>query len=299
MKRLFFAIVVLIVFSPLALRGQQVSRFPYVAVPMYIGSDSEAAEWSALHFWDSYDFARAESGYAEEVNRQGFMSFVRVLYEVPVAMWAKAVDAMMSGAAVNEEGYWLFLEVAETVLYDPSSPWRNDLLWERFLRHAVGSRSPLDAPSRERYISMLKLVERNQRGSVAADFAYTLADGRTGRLHKINAPFTLLFFYNPGCSECVHTKEVLHSTGLLDGLRSRGVLKVLALYPDGEVDEWRKSVGENPEWWITAHDKGMVINTQELYDLKAIPTLYLLDSQKRVVLKDPTLEELIGLLERL
>lgn len=299
MKRLFFAIVVLIVFSPLALRGQQVSRFPYVAVPMYIGSDSEAAEWSALHFWDSYDFARAESGYTEEVNRQGFMSFVRVLYEVPVAMWAEAVDAMMSGAAVNEEGYWLFLEVAETVLYDPSSPWRNDLLWERFLRHAVGSRSPLDAPSRERYISMLKLVERNQRGSVAADFAYTLADGRTGRLHKINAPFTLLFFYNPGCSECAHTKEILHSTGLLDGLRSRGVLKVLALYPDGEVDEWRKSVGENPEWWITAHDKGMVINTQELYDLKAIPTLYLLDSQKRVVLKDPTLEELIGLLERL
>lgn len=299
MKRLFFAIVVLIVFSPLALRGQQVSRFPYVAVPMYIGSDSEAAEWSALHFWDSYDFARAESGYTEEVNRQGFMSFVRVLYEVPVAMWAEAVDAMMSGAAVNEEGYWLFLEVAETVLYDPSSPWRNDLLWERFLRHAVGGRSPLDAPSRERYISMLKLVERNQRGSVAADFVYTLADGRTGRLHKINAPFTLLFFYNPGCSECAHTKEVLHSTGLLDGLRSRGVLKVLALYPDGEVDEWRKSVGENPEWWITAHDKGMVINTQELYDLKAIPTLYLLDSQKRVVLKDPTLEELIGLLERL
>ena len=39
--------------------------------------------------------------------------------------------------------------------------------------------------------------------------------------------------------------------------------------------------------------------SRNLYDLKAIPTLYLLDGDKRVVLKDPTPENLIGLLEML
>lgn len=299
MRRLFSALVALLVLAPSTLRGEQQGRFPYVAVPMYIGSEEEAAEWSALHFWDSYDFALAESGYSKEANQQGFFTFVRVLYDVPIALWGEAVESMMNRAAASLDGYWYFLEFAELVLYDPSSPWRNDLLWEPFLRHAVGARSPLDAASRERYVSLLKLVARNQRGTVATDFTYTLPDGRTGRIHNIKSPFTLLFFYNPGCSECAHTKEVFRQTGILDELHRRGMLKVLALYPDGEVGEWRKSVGENPEWWITAYDRGMVINTKELYDLKAIPTLYLLDDQKRVMLKDPTIEELLALLERL
>ena len=173
---------------------------------------------------------------------------------------------------------------------------RNDLLWEPVVRHAIGSSSPLDEPSKERYRSMLKLVSRNQEGTAATDFTYTLADGSQGRLYDISAPYTIIFFYNPDCGECARTKAQMEASGYLDMLHNVGLVKVLALYPDGDVSAWRKALPQNPERWISAYDKEQKINREGLYDLKAIPTLYLLDAQKRVIMKDPLVEVLISFL---
>ena len=39
------------------------------------------------------------------------------------------------------------------------------------------------------------------------------------------------------------------------------------------------------------YDKELVIKNKNLYDLRAIPTLYLLDKNKTVLLKDATLQK--------
>lgn len=52
-----------------------------------------------------------------------------------------------------------------------------------------------------------------------------------------------------------------------------------------------------PEGWMVATDREAV-KMGALYDLKAMPSLYLLDGQKRVVLKDALLgqiREILGL----
>lgn len=41
---------------------------------------------------------------------------------------------------------------------------------------------------------------------------------------------------------------------------------------------------------LNARDASQVINRHRLYDLKAVPCLYLLDADKRVLLKDVTVE---------
>lgn len=43
-----------------------------------------------------------------------------------------------------------------------------------------------------------------------------------------------------------------------------------------------------PASWINAYDDGCVLREKGLYDLSAIPSLYLLDAQKRVLVKDAT-----------
>ena len=53
---------------------------------------------------------------------------------------------------------------------------------------------------------------------------------------------------------------------------------------------------ENPSWWISAYDKGPKILNGDIYDLKAIPTLYLLDGAKTVMLKDAPVEEVVSAL---
>lgn len=297
MKRSILLLIFLFVLSSVGAKGQSREDFPYVATPYYINDDRAAAEWMALHFWDNYDFAACESRYEPAANKRAMMTFIRTLYATSAPNASKAVAQMMGRAAVSEDSYWYFLEIAEIMLYDPDSPMRDDVLWEHFVRHAVGDGSPLDDASKSRFRTLLAIVSRNQPGTVATDFTYTLADGSQGRLHKIDAPFTLLWFYNPGCSECARTKSDVVATGYLEKLHSVGAVEVLAVYPDGDVAAWRKAQPEKPDWWIWAYDKGGVIQAKNLYDLKAIPTLYLLDEQKRVILKDPDVEELLEVLE--
>ena len=73
---------------------------------------------------------------------------------------------------------------------------------------------------------------------------------------------------------------------MLGDLIEQGRLKILVLYPDEDLVAWRQHLGDYPSQWINAYDKGMKITSQRLYDLKAIPSLYLLDENKRVLAKD-------------
>ena len=41
-----------------------------------------------------------------------------------------------------------------------------------------------------------------------------------------------------------------------------------------------------PEEWYNGFDPDLVIRTDHLYNVRAIPSLYLLDAEKRVILKD-------------
>ena len=71
-------------------------------------------------------------------------------------------------------------------------------------------------------------------------------------------------------------------------------ITVLSIYPDEELDEWRKHLNEFPKEWVNGYDKTFAIKEQQLYDLKAILTLYLLNKDKTVLLKDApaqTIEE--------
>ena len=43
---------------------------------------------------------------------------------------------------------------------------------------------------------------------------------------------------------------------------------------------------EQPKEWMCTYDDGQVITKERLYDLRAIPTFYLLDENKKILLKD-------------
>ncbi|MBR5443690.1 MAG: hypothetical protein IKV22_04820 [Paludibacteraceae bacterium] len=63
---------------------------------------------------------------------------------------------------------------------------------------------------------------------------------------------------------------------------------VVAVYIDNEVEVWKKA--QYPSTWLSVY--APEIDKQDLYDIKALPTLYLLDAQKRVVVKDGMVEQI-------
>ena len=96
---------------------------------------------------------------------------------------------------------------------------------------------------------------------------------------------------------CRDVKEAILASQLLSDMVEDESLKIVVLYPDADLDAWHAAKGDYPEEWINGYDAEQTIEANDLYDLKAIPSLYLLDADKRVLVKDsvsvPYIEESI------
>ncbi len=268
------------------------------AIPAMMSDPEAQAQWAAEHWWDKFDFGDTLSvdrwsDYAE----QAFVDFdYGLLMHVPREMADKALAVLFGRAAANGDVFWKFSEIAEKYLFDGNSPARNEDLYISTL-NAILANPALDEWERIRPQEQLRLALKNRVGDRAADFRYTLESGATGTLHGLRAPYTLLFFNNPGCSTCREMMDAISATPFLQNLIEEGTLTVLAVYSDEDLAAWREYLPQMPQGWIASYDASQTINNEELYDLKAIPTLYLLDADKRVLLKDemsiPRIEQTI------
>ena len=71
-----------------------------------------------------------------------------------------------------------------------------------------------------------------------------------------------------------------------------GSLAVLNIYIDSDLEEWRKYMPVYPDNWYNGYDPDFVIRTEIRYNVRAIPSLYLLDRDKTVIMKDVPQEKL-------
>lgn len=261
----------------------------------------EDYEAMIAHFWDDFDF---EVG--ERIIEYDTIDILNAMGEYVSYIPPRDADSLMRSlihrASQSKPVLEFFTMIAEVVLHDPNSPLRNDEYYIPVLESMLES-SLLDEYERIAPEYDLDLARKNRIGTPANDFVYTLADGSQHRMHDIEANYTILMFSNPGCPMCREIMEEITSSPLLNLLTEHGDLRTLSLYPDEDLEAWREHFKDMPTSWIRAYDKGMKITVERLYNLSAIPSLYLLDNQKRVIIKDGTsvaqIENTIAYLESL
>lgn len=187
---------------------------------------------------------------------------------------------------------WTADSIAYLYLGSPASPYRDESLYIVFLDSLLASDS-LPEGFRERAEYRRQVAMLNRPGTIASDFRYLERHGRESRLHDLKTPFTILVFYDP---ECPHCNDILRSLAFSKTINisiAEKELTVIAIYAEGNRDVWDKTRNDLPENWLVGYDLTGVLD-EELYNLPAMPTLYLLDSGKRVILKDPDLKRLIA-----
>lgn len=187
---------------------------------------------------------------------------------------------------------WTADSIAYLYLGSPASPYRDESRYIVFLDSLLVSDSLPDG-LRERAEYRRQVAMLNRPGTIASDFRYLERHGRESRLHDLKTPFTILVFYDP---ECPHCNDILRSLAFSKTINisiAEKELTVIAIYAEGNRDVWDKTRNDLPENWLVGYDLTGVLD-EELYNLPAMPTLYLLDSGKRVILKDPDLKRLIA-----
>lgn len=264
--------------------------FQRATVPAMITDPREQAEYMVAHWWDHFDFADTLFLTQSDAIEQAFVDYIAVLPHLDPAQAKAAIQGMMQRAEADSAVYGWFREKTEHYLWDPNSPMRNEDLYIYVLESVQAS--VRDSLIRERAAWQLIQAQKNRPGTVAADFGYTLASGRTGRLSALKSKYTLLFFNNPGCSTCAQIMGQIGASPVFNALLGTrpARLTVLAVYTDEDLAAWREYLPAMPAGWIVSHSRETEEN--DLYDLRAIPTMYLLGADKKVLLKDPTFEQL-------
>lgn len=263
-------------------------------VPETITNPEERAKFVVLHYWDRFDFTNRNLIERPEITEQAFVDFINILSYVPQETMEESLKKTLEYAEKDSVMYVHFATLFEKYLYDPNSPFRNEEYYIPVLQSLVKS-SVLKPEEKSKFDFQYELVMKNRVGDVAKDFTYTLTTGAAATLHSLKSEFVLLMFSNPGCPTCTAVTERLTQSAELNNALSRNtparsMLTILTVYPDDDLNEWRAHLSEMPANWTHSYDKGMLITQKKLYDIKAIPTLYLLDKDKKVILKDTSIE---------
>ena len=265
--------------------------FPRVEAPVMIGDDMERLEYIVLHFWDGFakgDYP-TDSLIIKGVKKADVESqmgvFATLLREVPLPVGQKAMDALFGSAASSPEDLEAMAGITAYYFYDPNSPVRNEALYLPFVRRLAAS--PLTKPEmRGAYEWDARMCALNLPGTVAADFRFIDTAGRTRNLHGIKSEYILLVFGNPDCTACRELVANMSASPEISALEASGRLKVVDIYIDREIDAWKEKAATYPKQWINGYDPTFTIRENLIYNIRAIPSLYLLDAEKRVILKD-------------
>lgn len=302
MKRLIFTlgIISLMIFSGCGNREarKEPRPFPYPEVPAMMAPGAESAKYINSHFWNRFlDTAtyRGKSdtamvaGVTMDEFRNAFMKFIYGIASSEPENMDRHIGKMLDKAfayvrATADTSLLAAYQIAlEAVFYNPNSPLRNDetIVSAYGKMEESGLMDEMTA-SKCRYI--LGRASLNRPGNKACDFMYTTLDGEENNLHSTQADWLILFFNNPDCPACASIIDYAMNSDIISEKTGKGQVKILTVYIDHDIESWASYSLKLPDNWIKSYSSGL--GDAGLYDLKAIPTLYLLDRDKNVILKD-------------
>lgn len=283
-------------------------RFKAPEVPSVFTDPAERAKFLAKNYWNDFfsGTGPTDTGFVLGVRKDeiesAFSDYLSLLGMLDRKEAGEALDHMFTlveNKQAEDTSNHVFPVITGFMckyLYDPNSPFRDEDLYLPVAGRMA--RSPYTVEdARPGYAFEERMCMLNRYGEKVPDFMITLASGRKMSLYDIKADMTLVFFSNPGCPACGEIMDDLVSKPYLDDFIREGRLAVVSMYIDEEIDKWREYEPEYPRNWISGYDSSHSIRTDTQYYIRAIPSLYLLDGQKRIVLKDAPVERVTAFLE--
>ena len=264
------------------------NEFPYPEIPEMLVQPEQRKDFLLAHYWEHYPFADTLVLVNRAITEQGYVNFIDLLAdkETTEQQRTDALDALCAKLAENEKACSAFSNLMRDYLFDSNSPQYNEPLYAEFLQSMLRHAAPDDA-RRSMYQFRLKLIGKNNPGHPATNFDYYQKNGKRTSLMQtpVKGNKLLLLFYDPECGHCNEVTESMKADARLKRAIRAGQLTVLAVYTEGDEEVWKKSQTGMPSGWIVGNDRQQVKDSL-LFDIKAMPTLYLLDGKKNVLLKD-------------
>ena len=259
--------------NPGAPQSVAAPSFPMIQIPGVVPDPSERASYLAEHFWDG---VKTVSDLDSTSFEQAVGTWTSLLGTLPEEADHKAVKGLLAKVeTLPQEESAPLLDKVEKYLYDPNSPLRDEDLYGQLAKGLAASQATPDS-LRTHYAYLAEKCALNAVGTKAADFLFT-QNGRVRSLYSVEGDKILLIFGNPECTACRELHAALSEMEGIPGRIASGKLVLVEVNPD--------------------EDAIAKAETDKSYHIRAIPSMYLLDADKTVLLKDAPVERILRALE--
>jgi peroxiredoxin len=251
------------------------------------------------HFWDNFNFAQPGLIRTPLVQNRLDTYFDKVLIQNPDSIIGPA-KKLIEKSKANDN---MFRFMADFVLTHSanSQVMGMDKVFVQiadayFLN---GKASWADSTMLSKIRKKVYVTRPNLLGKIAPELKLQNADGQYFSLHQVDAKYTILYFWEPGCNHCKEQTPVLYDK-IYKKLHSKGVEVYAVLTQPDEKTDWQKFIDDHGLYdWINVWDPDMISNFHTLYDVHSTPTLYILDKNKKIIAKRLDVTTASDLLEKL
>ena len=220
--------------------GTFAQELPLPTVPDTLRRPQERAAYVMHHFWDALDFSDTLRSCSRPFMEQQVVNFLSLLPHAAPDAAACAFDSLYARASAAPCALTLTDDLLRIYLDGEGSPVRSEagyaMALRAHLRYLCAQGFDTTTVS-----SRLREVTGNAVGTQAPDFAFRTADGALQRLHGLQAPRLLLFFFSADCDHCRQQLEALRASEPLGRAVSEGALQVLAVCLNDEAELQREA----------------------------------------------------------
>ena len=258
------------------------------------------------HFWDGITFND------ERLVRTPFFEpklekYYRELVPPHADSIKKEVDAMLLEARTSKEMFKYLLVHFVQKYINPEYMGQDAVfvhLFEKYIN--TGQADFFTTQYKEFATKRAYSLMANLIGKPAANLEMTDTSGKAVSLYSIQAPYTVVCFWDPACSHC---KEVVPKVDSFYKAKWKKMgVKIFAVKVDGTREDWLKFIHTHDlrDWVhvfqpVADQEKEVAAGKpgfRQLYDVYQTPMLYLLDKEKRIIAKKLTynqIDEVIAL----
>ncbi len=155
-----------------------------------------------------------------------------------------------------------------------------------------------DPVTRDRATYLLGEALKNAPGTEVPDLTVMLKSGDRSSLRDMIDRRTLLIFYDPYCHECHELITGLSSDETFNNAIASQHLKVIAIYPEWDMESWEEPAEQLPAQWIDSiitQDESDLVYDQ--FSIPETPSTFLVGCDRSIVLKHPDSKQIIQALK--
>ncbi len=253
--------------------------------------------WDGLNFWDDRITRTPASLFDERLDKY----YNNLVFQHPDSV-NKEIDWMLGYASASPEMTRYLLVKFVNRYLNMKYMWEDAVFVHLFQKYFSAKEYDWLTPQGKKIITERAYnLMANIMGSAAENISLPDTSGKMQTLYGNSSPFTIVCFWDPTCGHCKELVPVLDSMYKAKWKNAGVKIFAVAKETEGTKKDWFDIIHKHQlKGWTHVYysreeekrrvDAGIPGYTQ-LYDAQIVPTVYLLDKDKRIIAKKLTWQQ--------